>query len=144
MVWAEAICCTLGATLCSDLPHTHTEPPPFQFHLPKSHLPSSHLRFGLHSETISVYRLWGTLECHASLAPCLSVCHSLSLAPSLAPFIVVQVIKRQAAPRWQLGGEDWREGQVIVTTTHWPHTHTHYLCQTHTQPCTQFRLFNTV
>ncbi len=125
--------------------HTHTRTPPLQFHLPKSHLPFSLLLFGLHQRQyqFTVYEAHWNVTLH-SLAASLSFSHthshtfSPSVAHLLALFIVVQVIKRQAAPRWQEGGEDCREGQGTLTTTHClcqhTHTHTHHHHHHHHTP----------
>ncbi len=123
--------------------HTHTCTPPLQFHLPKSHLPFSLLLFGLHQRQyqFTVYEAHWNVTLH-SLAASLSFSHthshtfSPSVAHLLALFIVVQVIKRQAAPRWQEGGEDCREGQGTLTTTHCLCQHTHTHTHTHTTTTT--------
>ena len=61
----------------------------------------------------------------------------------------LQVIKRQAAPWWQEGEEDCREGQRRVTTTHWPRTtpaniDTHACRHTHNASVLQYSVHHIV
>lgn len=101
--------------LCSDLPHTPTHTQTQLLQIPPPRMTPS-LHAGLHSETISVNSLR-----HPGKSRFTRLCAFLpspTLTRSLPLFIALQVIKRQAAPRWQEGGEDWREGQRRVTPSH--------------------------
>lgn len=125
--------------------HTDLTPPPN----PSS---QNHTFLPLSSTLVCIQRqyqftVWDMLECRASLAPLLlSLTHEHN-SRLLPLFIAVQVIKRQAAPQWQEGGEDWREGQRRVphlhhyTARHEPHRQSCFVCTNWSVISKTFTLF---